>query len=220
MPDLDEPAGLPRGAIDLSDGYILLQRHDTTARPLLPIENLALVAYLEAQLGSGRSQSQFSVIRWGRLRLPNGQIVRSLWVESKPLERLRMARNVKISNEFYSTAMTEPPCKFAQGGNGMTEVAEVRFYFVLTIGTQDLILACVLCYSKPHEGLLQASQGTLWSCTCQGTIKIIDVKSISAVVAMVPHQPFPGEECFFLVEKPGLDITTIGQNNEETMDMN
>ena len=50
-------------------------------------------------------------------------------------------------------------------------------------------------------------------------MKVIGVKSISAVVAMVPHQPFPGEERFFLVEKPGLDTTTIGGINEEMMDV-
>jgi hypothetical protein len=109
--------------------------------------------------------------------------------------------------------MTEPLCKFTQGG--ITEVAEVHFYFVITTGSQDITLACVSCYSRPHEGLLQASRGTLWSCERQGTIKVIDVKSISAVVAMVPHQPFPGEERLFLVEKPGLGTTTIGGNNEE-----
>jgi hypothetical protein len=102
VPNLVEPAGLPRGAIDLSDGYVLLQRRDTIARPLLPTENLALVAYLGAQLGTG---SQISAIRWGWLRLPNGQIARSLWVESKPLERLRMARNIKVSDNVYSMAI-------------------------------------------------------------------------------------------------------------------
>jgi hypothetical protein len=85
-------------------------------------------------------------------------------------------------------------------------VAEVCFYFRITVGTQDLTLAYVSCYSQLHEGLLQASQGTLWFCT-QGVTKVINVKSISAVVAIVPHHPFPGEERLFLVKKPGLDST-------------
>jgi hypothetical protein len=97
-------------------------------------------------------------------------------------------------------------------------VAEVRFYFRITVGTRDLTLACVSCYSQPHEGLLQASQGILWSCT-RGVTKVIDVKSISAVVAMVPHHPFPGEERLFLVEKPGLDSITIGGIDEDMMDI-
>ena len=106
-----------------------------------------------------------------------------------------------------------------QGANVV--VAEVCFYFRITVGSQVLTLACVSCYSQPHEGLLQTSRGTLWSCTCQGDIKFVDVKSISAVVAMVPHQPFPEEEPehLFLVEKSGLDTATIGGNDEEMMDV-
>ena len=97
-------------------------------------------------------------------------------------------------------------------------IAEVHFYFRLTLGSRDLTLACISCYSQPHEGLLKASRGTLWSCA-RGVTEVIDAKSISAVVAMVPHQPFPGEERLFLVEKPGLDTTTIGGIDEEMMDM-
>lgn len=82
----------------------------------------------------------------------------------------------------------------------------------------ELTLACVSCYSQPHEGLLQISRGTLWSCT-QGAVKVVDVKSITTVVAMVPHEPFPGEKRFFLVEKPGLDVTTMGGKDEEMMDV-
>jgi hypothetical protein len=52
-----------------------------------------------------------------------------------------------------------------------------------------------------------------------GVIKGINVKSISAVVAMVPHHPFPGEEHLFLVEKPGLDSTTIGGIDEDMMNV-
>ena len=37
------------------------------------------------------------VVRWAQLRLPNGQVARSAWKEKlKPLEKVRMARNVKV----------------------------------------------------------------------------------------------------------------------------
>jgi hypothetical protein len=41
---------------------------------------------------------------------------------------------------------------------------------------------------------------------------VINVESIKAVVAMVPHQPFEGEvaERYFVVEKPGLDVAMLG----------
>ena len=100
IPDLEEPASLPRNAIDLSDGYILLRRRDMTARPLLPIEELALISHLRAlpEYSDIVLHSPIRVVRWGRLCLPTGQIARSLWVEqSKGLQKLRMARNVKVN---------------------------------------------------------------------------------------------------------------------------
>jgi hypothetical protein len=77
-------------------------------------------------------------------------------------------------------------------------------------------LAMVSVYSPPSARLLTLSYNTLWSCTYHGdhSLRVIDAKSISAVVAMVPHRPFPEDsnpaECFFVVEKPGLDISFLG----------
>lgn len=102
------------------------------------------------------------------------------------------------------------------------EIAEVRFYFRIKVNSLEHTLAFVSCYSPPHPGLLKASRGTLWSCTRLESVMVIDVKHISAVVAMVPHQPFPGEEGesrFFLVEKPGLDSSYIGGIDEQAMEL-
>lgn len=80
----------------------------------------------------------------------------------------------------------------------------------------------VFSYSSPHAGLLGLSYHTLWSCTNQGdaSLKVIDVKSIAAVVAMVPHQPFAEDpiQRFFVVEKPGLDVASLGGNIENVPD--
>jgi hypothetical protein len=56
---------------------------------------------------------------------------------------------------------------------------------------------------------------TIASCTYEDDdIRIIDVKSITDVVAMVPHCPrLPSgveEPRYFMVEKPGLDVATFG----------
>jgi hypothetical protein len=94
IPELEEPTSLPRNMIDLGDGYVLLQRRDTTARPVLPAEELALITYLQtfSEFHEICLHSPFSAIRWARLRLPTGQIARSMWGEkSKALEKLRMA---------------------------------------------------------------------------------------------------------------------------------
>jgi hypothetical protein len=79
-------------------------------------------------------------------------------------------------------------------------------------------LAMVSTYSAPNQHLFELSYCTLWSCTHGGdnSLVVIDVKSIEAVVAMVPHQPFrdsPGR--YFLVEKPGLDIAFLSGHVED-----
>jgi hypothetical protein len=80
----------------------------------------------------------------------------------------------------------------------------------------------VSIYSPPHVGLLALSYHTLWSCTYQGdaSLRVIDVKSISVVVAMVPHQPFTEDPvpCHFIVEKPGLDVASLGGSTENVPD--
>lgn len=62
---------------------------------------------------------------------------------------------------------------------------------------------------------------TLWSCEYQDDLglKFIDVKTIQAVVAMIPHRPViegcPPSERFFLVEKPGLDVAVMAGAEED-----
>jgi len=79
----------------------------------------------------------------------------------------------------------------------------------------------VSIYSPPNQALLDASFNTLWSCTYQGDagLKVVDAKTISSVVAMIPHNAhnFPGDIVghFFVVEKPGLDVAHMGGNDEE-----
>jgi hypothetical protein len=57
------------------------------------IEDLAIQAYLEELYPEQRAS--FSVHRWARLQLPNGQQVRSAYKE-KLLTQPRVSRNVKV----------------------------------------------------------------------------------------------------------------------------
>jgi hypothetical protein len=97
VPDLDQEKNpLPRGSVDLGDSYVFLRAMDTTARPDTALEAVAINAYLRRI--EMPEQANPHVVRWVRLRLPNGQIARSAWKESlKSLTKLRMARNVKVS---------------------------------------------------------------------------------------------------------------------------
>jgi hypothetical protein len=63
-------------------------------------------------------------------------------------------------------------------------------------------------------GMLQASFNTVYSCVYmdQADLHVIDVKMILSIVAMVPMKPSKGSWSlwFFLLEKPGLAITYLG----------
>jgi hypothetical protein len=102
-----------------------------------------------------------------------------------------------------------------QGQDGI-QFAEIYYFFQMVIDDTEKSLAMVSMYSPPHAGLLTLSFDTLWSCIYQGnsSLRVIDAKSITAVIAMVPHQPFPEDsspvEHFFVVEKPGLDVSSLG----------
>jgi hypothetical protein len=91
----------------------------------------------------------------------------------------------------------------------------VYFFIVLCREGEDMGVALVSLYTKPDPTLLQLSVNTLWSCEYKGdsALEFINVKTIQAVVSMIPHTPsIPGKapsERFFLVEKPGLDVAII-----------
>ena len=97
--------------------------------------------------------------------------------------------------------------------------AEVQYYFCLQLeDNMEVTLAMVSCFYSPNKTLLDISYNTLRSCTYldQGSLMVIDVKYISLVIVMVPHQPF-GEDSvqwYFVVEKPGLEVACLGGAEE------
>ena len=99
IPDLDPlPPAMPRGSMDIGDRFILLRAKDKALRAMRDCESQAFADYLNnthAQQVPEHWSPQ--IVRWARLRLPNGQVARSAWKEKlKPLEKVRMARNVKV----------------------------------------------------------------------------------------------------------------------------
>ncbi|KAG1829323.1 hypothetical protein EV424DRAFT_1344295 [Suillus variegatus] len=148
--------------------------------------------------------------KWARLLLPNKQVARSAWRETtKAREQVRMSRNVKF--------------KVA----GQFRFGEVQYFTRLAVEVDDanedsdnednwhfLDIAVIQMYSLPDEALLQLSSQTVASCTHSEQVLAIDVKDIVSVIAMVPHKPtLPSgltEERFFMIEKPGLDVSDLG----------
>jgi hypothetical protein len=95
VPDLAPEEKLPRGSIDLGDGYILLRARDEYRHRLDGEAGRVIRQFLERS--NGPMTGNLSVVRWARLRIPNGQIARSAWKETcRPLNKVRMARNVKV----------------------------------------------------------------------------------------------------------------------------
>ncbi|KJA25532.1 hypothetical protein HYPSUDRAFT_134597 [Hypholoma sublateritium FD-334 SS-4] len=208
IPDLGPPAcpSLPRGAIDLGQGYTLLRAQDRYGRLMRPQEANALLQYLGSRVdddGSVNGNWCPKVTRWARLCLPNGQVARSRWKEAlKPLGKLRTARNVKFTTD-----------------SGIAGFGEVLYYFRCKHHSNILSLAVLAAYSEPDVELLAASHGTFISCKHLGDDKVhvIDVFRIQSVVAMVPHMLEKHSEedrFYFLVERPGLDVVRLGGGEE------
>ncbi|KAF9470601.1 hypothetical protein BDN70DRAFT_939565 [Pholiota conissans] len=208
IPDLQpEPSGVPRGGIDLGGGFALLRAQDRYDRAMRPCEAQALANYLWNLDGTLVESHCPKIARWARLRLPNGQVARSRWKESrKPLKKVRMSRNVKY-----------------RSGDKL-HIGEVYYYFRCRIHGQEKVLAVVSKYSEPDSDLLAVSHGTFLSCqySGDGALVVIDVSCIESVVAMVPHNhtrphSIPDTNLhFFLVERPGLDIWRLGGFQDES----
>jgi len=88
--------------------------------------------------------------------------------------------------------------------------AEVKFYFTRTSGEETRGYALVSMYSPPNEHLLRLSNTTLIVCRYRGdaALVVIDVKSIVAVVAMIPFLfAIDGDgDQYFMIEHVGLDV--------------
>ena len=93
-PELDPKSGfqLPKGAMDIGGGYIMLQPRDK-----IPAEIPGRPAEVLSQaINTSR------IRRWGRARLPNGQVARSLWSERRRAsQKVRVSRNVKVCKTLF-----------------------------------------------------------------------------------------------------------------------
>ncbi len=82
--------------------------------------------------------------------------------------------------------------------------------------------ALVSVWSEPDWDLLEESSNTVYSCVYWGQeyLQVIDMKVIMSIVAMVP-MTLRDRDCsarFFLLKKPGLEITALGDVNTDITD--
>ncbi|TFK58987.1 hypothetical protein BDN72DRAFT_966192 [Pluteus cervinus] len=193
--------------ISLENGCTLLHPRDTVLRHLTEIEIQALRLYWNNHPDWPNFENWPKAIkRWGRLRLPNQQIVRSSWAEDRLTRSVRRARIAKVQ-----TGDTEP------------EFAEVRFYFQIKFGTTHFTLAMGSFFSEPDPTILSNSHSVVHCAKFRGDegARVFDISDIVSLVAMVPFFRLTDSNAvnptlaqriehphnqFFLVEKPGLDV--------------
>jgi hypothetical protein len=102
--------------------------------------------------------------------------------------------------------------------NGGSAIAEIEYYFQLRFDDIAHSLALVSVFSPPDQELLDISHHTTYVCHYLGpdALKVVDVKAIKALVAMVPDYQVTmdgniviPENRFFLVELPFLKFAAM-----------
>jgi hypothetical protein len=105
IPELNPAVKDPRGSQEVAEGYVLLRAKDETMHTVSGAAGDAIKAYMQTA-GPVAPNWKPRVYRWARLRIPTGQIARSAWKEKlKPLEKLRMSRNVKVCLSFIVSSI-------------------------------------------------------------------------------------------------------------------
>ncbi|KAI0823245.1 hypothetical protein BC628DRAFT_1453871 [Trametes gibbosa] len=166
---------IPRGALALGDGYILLRAMDNCMRTVSDLEARAFYEYFSVWaptlcLDHGSDSFSWRVRKWARLQLPQGMVARSAWKEcDKPLSKMRMARCVKFTN-----------------GQGTIDIGEVRYFCQVTPELSPVAMVSV--FDARDEALYARSLGTVELLTYHGedSLRVIPVKAIDTVVRMVP----------------------------------
>ncbi|KAJ7131580.1 hypothetical protein C8R43DRAFT_895969 [Mycena crocata] len=185
--------------MDLKSGDVLLGGKDEYAQQIPGPAGEAIKSYLEEAFDTTYAENLSpNLQRWARLRLPNGQIARSAWKEQgKALKNVRMARNIQFNDPDIGPSY-----------------GEVQFYFQADINGHMKTLALAAPYTPPDRDLLTASSNTLWVCrtTGQTALQVVDVKTVTSVVGMVPFQ---NDGRVFVVHKMGLDVGKLGGYAEE-----
>lgn len=88
---------------------------------------------------------------------------------------------------------------------------------MLKFDTITHTLAVGTLFSEPNSDLLNLSYSTVYACKLTDRVTVFRVQCVEAVVAMIPHfkvtqndsNIITPENEYFLLEKPGLEITEL-----------
>jgi hypothetical protein len=102
----------------------------------------------------------------------------------------------------------------------MNHFGEVQFFFRSDIRGEVIALALVSEFGPPDNELLAESSNALWVSHYLGNqnLRIIEIKSISTCVAMVPFTK-PPDGRFFVCEKMGLEVGSLGEPADDEDDI-
>jgi hypothetical protein len=94
---------------------------------------------------------------------------------------------------------------------------EVQYFFQAQVPAHGtLTLALVSVYGPPDQQILTESSNALWACEYTGhdALEVFPVTWIKSCVAMPPLKK-PADRWFFVCEKMGLAVASMGGNVEE-----
>ena len=216
-------SGLPWGATDVGQEFVLLQAQDWYQQPMQPCEADAFYTYLKAVhnfLPGSKGKWCPKIICWAWLWLSNGQVARLQWKEElKPVNKIRTLQNVKVSTPHLSCCHSTSSDMFDQFiWDHQMQFGEVLYYFCCQHGECIHTFAMVSVYSEPDPCLLMKSYSTFISCsyTEDKSLLVIQSSWILSVMVMVPHR-LPGthdNNCFFVLKRLVLDVADLDGANE------
>jgi len=154
------------------------------------------------------------IVRWARLRLPNGQTARAKWKEDKmTTPNLRCACCVKVTLIFLSYGGVTETVVQIQTTPDNIDFGEAQFYFHGAINGKRHAFALVSLFSAPNPALLKDSHQTVYSVKklSQG-LHVVEAKTIIAVIAAIPHDHKingEDEQRYFIWEKMGMDMALL-----------
>ncbi|TFK79696.1 hypothetical protein K466DRAFT_505148, partial [Polyporus arcularius HHB13444] len=224
FPTLADAERLPKDAVELGDGYILLAwGKDRRERGMDADDAAALIDYLRGLDVVVSATWQPSAWKWACLQLPNGQVARTAFGECKGEAR---------GKPVHRSRMVKVRCRHLRGD----KFAEVQYFFRLKMRSADGIeevatLAMLSDFMQPDPAIIEKTHGVLMACQYQGarSRRVVDAKEILTVVGMCPLRPRPYEwdhpdaarlysERFFVAQKLGFDMSWIGRAQDPTVD--
>ena len=234
FPDLEpDKSAMPAGSLDIDDGYVLLRKRDKAAHAVRECEADSIRTYLTDALGDAAVlRWSGTVIRWARVRLPNGQVARSLWGESDRKRRPRRARNVTVNFLFLWNDVRKLISLFQLTLDNVIRVAEVQYYFAISMNDDRKYVALVSLLDPPDARLYESSHGTLSVHEYNGddNLIVVDIKSIRSSIALVPFPPPDNptdadRNLFFMFDDLGFDVAEmdvdadVGANDDDNDDV-